>query len=91
MVPNEPGDVQPRQDFEKDMLAEVLAESAGDPTLTMGCTDFSLNEVYGGNDDLDVHQFRVNLPADEAAADDYLAQADQHRQNTGTPMWCTEW
>ncbi|WP_247004492.1 cellulase family glycosylhydrolase [Halosolutus gelatinilyticus] len=89
-IMNEPGDVQPRQDFVKDMLAEFVA-NAPNGTVTMGCKDFQYNDVYDENDDLDIHQFHMNLPVDEQAARDYLAQAEQHRANTGKPLWCTEW
>jgi hypothetical protein len=89
-IMNEPGDVQPRQDFVKDMLTEVR-RMAPDATLTMGCKDFRFNLVYDENDDIDIHQFHMNLPGDTAAAEDYLARARQHREETGKPLWCTEW
>lgn len=89
-IMNEPGEVQPRQDFVKDMLAEVR-EHAPEATLTVGCKDVQYNHVYDEEDALDVHQFHMNLPLDRAAADDYLARAREHRQETGKPLWCTEW
>lgn len=89
-IMNEPGDVQPRQDFANDMLAEVR-EHARSGTLTMGCKDFRFNAVYDQNDALDVHQFHMNLPADQTAAEEYLARAKEHRTSTGKPLWCTEW
>ncbi len=89
-VMNEPGDVRPRQDFVRDMLAEVR-EHAPDATLTMGCKDFRFNHVYDEDDDLDVHQFHMNLPGDERAATRYLARAREHRELTGKPLWLTEW
>lgn len=89
-IMNEPGDVQPRQDFVRDVLATVRKHAPA-ATLTMGCKDFRFNEVYDENDDLDVHQFHMNLPPDKDAADDYLARAREHREETGKPLWCTEW
>jgi hypothetical protein len=89
-IMNEPGDVQPRQDFVKDMLHEVRTHAPA-ATLTMGCKDFEYNHVYDRNDDIDVHQFHMNLPRDTKAAEAYLQEAHAHRQETGKPLWCTEW
>ncbi|KAB1190496.1 cellulase family glycosylhydrolase [Haloferax sp. MBLA0076] len=89
-IMNEPGDVQPRQDFVHDVLHEVR-KHASSATLTMGCKDFQFNHVYDTNDELDVHQFHMNLPRDSKAADAYLQEARAHRQETGKPLWCTEW
>ncbi|WP_157533190.1 cellulase family glycosylhydrolase, partial [Haloferax profundi] len=73
-IMNEPGDVQPRQDFVKDVLHEVRTHAAS-ATLTMGCKDFQLNNVYDRNDELDIHQFHMNLPRDTNAAEAYLEEA----------------
>lgn len=89
-VMNEPDDVQPRQDFVLDAI-DAIRQEAPAATLTMGCKDFEYNRVYDRNDDIDVHQFHMNLPPDEDAAVEYLEAARQHRETTGKPLWCTEW
>jgi hypothetical protein len=89
-IMNEPGDVQPRQDFVKEMLTEVRTH-APSATLTMGCKDLEYNLVYDEDDELDIHQFHMNLPSDRAAAEDYLQRAAEHRRETEKPLWCSEW
>lgn len=89
-IMNEPGDVQPRQDFVKDMLSEVRTH-APSATLTVGCKDLEFNLTYDEDDDLDVHQFHMNLPRDTTAAEEYLERAREHRNETGKPLWCGEW
>lgn len=89
-IMNEPGNVQPRYDFVMDIL-RVVDEQASDAKLTMGCKDFHFNRVYDINDRLDIHQFHMNLPANETVAKRYLEDARRFRHETSKPLWCTEW
>ena len=98
-IMNEPGDVQPRQDFVLDAL-ETVRDAAPEATLTMGIKDVRFARVYDRDDALDAYQFHMNLPKNRAAAREYVdeqrALADKIAtevagRDAPKPLWCTEW
>lgn len=88
-IMNEPGEWTPRVEFCREMLRAARSENSDVP-LTMGCKDFRFNRLY---DDpaLDVHQFHFNLPPTEADMERKLREAEAFANETGTPIWLTEW
>lgn len=92
--PGKPDGAPKRVDFANEMLDEVVRESPGDPTLTMGTRTVDHVEHYDGENfdgPLDIHQFHHNLPVDENHMRDNLQKVQNHRSRAGKPVYCTEW
>lgn len=91
-IMNEPGEYQPRVDFCADMT-QAFREESPRATLTMGTKDWDFAYLYEDvtNGALDVHQVHHNLPPHPQRAWDYLTRGEEFTNETGKPVWCTEW
>lgn len=88
-IMNEPGAWTQRVRFCQSML-RTAHNANPDVDLTMGCKDFRFNQLYD-DPGLDIHQFHLNIPPTNAHMEQKLEQAIQYREETGTPIWLTEW
>jgi hypothetical protein len=88
-IMNEPGDWDPRVDFCQEML-RTAGTADPDVPLTMGSKDFAYNQQYS-DPELDIYQFHYNLPETTADMQRKLREAEQFAEETGKPIWLTEW
>lgn len=88
-IMNEPGDWNPRVDFCQEML-RTARKANPEVLLTMGSKDFTYNQQYS-DPELDVYQFHYNLPKTTADMQRKLREAEQFAEETGKPIWLTEW
>ena len=88
-IMNEPGDLKPRVEFCRAMLRAARDVDPAVP-LTMGCKDFEYNRQYA-DPELDAHQFHYNLPKTAADMERKLREAERFADETGKPVWLTEW
>lgn len=73
-------------------VAERIREVAPDTVLTLGSAELPTARRFGDlADELDVHGFHENVPANETVARTVFALAGRHGSRTSTPVWLGEW
>lgn len=88
-VMNEPCGWAPREAFCRAMLRTARRTDASVP-LTVGCKTVEHNRQFT-DPRLDVYQFHLNDPADEAEMESAMARGERIAERDGRPVWLTEW